>query len=305
MNETAAYFLEICFSGLTRGSIYALMALGYTLVYGILSLINFAHGEVYMIGAFVGLVFAGLGSILGLGPVANLALALGAAILWAGAYGFTLERVAYRPLRRAPRLAPLITAIGMSLFLREFVILAQTPDFVAFPPLFDSLPNLPEGWEEFVLPSELLILFCTLAVLFGLYLLVQHSKIGLAMRSIAQDPEMARLLGIDVDKIISFTFVLGSALAAVGAVLISAQIGQINANIGFIVGIKAFTAAVLGGVGSPGGAALGGLVLGLTEALAAGYLSSDYEDGFAFLVLVLILLFRPAGLLGKNQPEKV
>ncbi|OGH01025.1 MAG: branched-chain amino acid ABC transporter permease LivH [Candidatus Lambdaproteobacteria bacterium RIFOXYD1_FULL_56_27] len=305
MNEGVAYFLGICFSGLTRGSIYALMALGYTLVYGILSLINFAHGEVYMIGAFVGLVFAGLGTILGLGPVANAALALGAAIVWAGAYGFILERVAYRPLRRAPRLAPLITAIGMSLFLREFVILAQTSDFVAFPPLFEALPSLPQGWGEFVLPSELLILCSTLAVLFGLYLLVQHSKMGLAMRSIAQDPEMARLLGIDVDKIISFTFVLGSALAAVGAVLISAQIGQINANIGFIVGIKAFTAAVLGGVGSPGGAALGGLVLGLTESLAAGYLSSDYEDGFAFLVLVLILLFRPAGLVGKNLPEKV
>ncbi|OGG97428.1 MAG: branched-chain amino acid ABC transporter permease LivH, partial [Candidatus Lambdaproteobacteria bacterium RIFOXYD12_FULL_49_8] len=289
ISDSGQYFLEIAFSGLTRGSIYALIALGYTMVYGILGLINFAHGEVYMIGAFVGLIFASLASLLGWGPVSLLLVALASALIWAGAYGWSIERIAYRPLRQAPRLAPLISAIGMSIFLREYVILAQTPDFVAFPALFERLPALPESLDGYLQAAELVILMVTLVVLSGLFGMIKFSRLGKAMRAIAQDREMALLLGVDTDKVISMTFVLGSGLAAVGAVMISAHIGQINYNIGFIVGIKAFTAAVLGGIGSINGAALGGLILGLTEAFATGYVSSDYEDVFAFLILVLIL----------------
>ena len=299
------YFLfELFFSGLTRGSIYALIALGYTMVYGILGLINFAHGEIYMIGAFVGLIFASIFSVLAMPAWAIFALAMAAAVLWSSAYGYTLERVAYRPLRRAPRLAPLISAIGMSIFLREYVILVQGADFLPFPTLFDGLPDL-GGFGDFLQPSEAVIIASTLLVLGTLLWLINHTKAGQAMRAIAQDREMAILLGVDVNQMISLAFVIGSAVAAIGAVLISTQMGQINYNIGFIVGIKAFTAAVLGGIGSIQGAALGGLLLGLTEAFAAGYISSDYEDVFAFLVLVLVLIFRPAGILGHHSQEKV
>ncbi|MDT8448070.1 MAG: branched-chain amino acid ABC transporter permease LivH [bacterium] len=304
MSEGFYYLSEIFFAGLTRGSIYALLALGYTMVYGILGLINFAHGEVYMIGAFVGLVFASLFSIMGYSHLALFAVALAAAVIWAGAYGFTIERIAYRPLRKAPRLAPLISAIGMSIFLREYVILAQTSDFVAFPALFEGLPDL-GPLRDFIQPGELVITLVTLGVLGLLFVLIKFTKLGLAMRAIAQDREMAMLLGVDSDRVISYTFVLGSMLAAVGAILIAAHVGQINYHIGFIVGIKAFTAAVLGGIGSIPGAALGGLILGLTESFATGYISSDYEDVFAFAILVLILIFKPAGLLGKNRQEKV
>jgi len=304
MPEWVYYFTEIFFSGLTRGSIYALIALGYTMVYGILGLINFAHGEVYMIGAFVGLIFASIFSILGWPVWSIFVLALLAAMLWSGAYGYTIEQVAYKPLRNAPRLAPLISAIGMSIFLREYVILAQSSDFRAFPALFETLPDF-GAFGDFLQPSEAVIISTVLVALAGLFYLIRFTKTGRAMRAIAQDREMAMLLGVDSDRVISMTFIVGSALAAIGAVLISTQMGQINYNIGFIVGIKAFTAAVLGGIGSIGGAALGGLVLGLTEAFAAGYLSSDYEDVFAFLVLVLILVFKPSGLLGKNHTEKV
>jgi len=303
--EGLQYFLEIAVSGLTRGSIYALIALGYTMVYGILGLINFAHGEVYMIGAFVGLIFASLASLMGWGPLALFFVALAAAVIWAGAYGWSIERIAYRPLRGAPRLAPLISAIGMSIFLREYVILAQTSDFVAFPALFEDLPEIEGPLGEYVQSAELTITCVTLSVLAGLFWVIKYTKLGKAMRAIAQDREMAMLLGVDSDRVISMTFVLGSMLAAVGAILISVHIGQINYNIGFIVGIKAFTAAVLGGIGSIPGAALGGLILGLTESFATGYISSDYEDVFAFLILVLILIFKPAGLLGKDEQEKV
>ncbi len=298
------YFLELFSSGLTRGSIYALLALGYTLVYGIIGLINFAHGEVYMVGAFVGLIFSGIMSIYGFSVPAMLFLALTFAMIYSAAYGFTIERVAYKPLRQASRLAPLISAIGMSMFLREYVILVQTQDFVSFLPLIPKF-EFPQNLSNFIEPTELTIILSSLIVMSLLVFLIQRTKMGKAMRSIAQDRDMAMLLGVNVNQIISMTFMLGSLLAAFAAILISSHIGQINYNIGFIVGIKSFTAAVLGGIGSIRGAALGGLVLGLTESFATGYVSSDYEDVFAFSILVLILIFKPAGILGKEAIEKV
>ncbi len=298
------YFFELAFSGLTRGSIYALIALGYTMVYGILGLINFAHGEVYMISAFVGLTAAAICSLLGFSLWAVLLLTLLFAAAYGAAYGYTIEKVAYRPLRGANRLAPLISAIGMSIFLREYVILAQTADFVAFPSLLYNLVEV-DFLSDYIGSGELILTLVSLTVLGGLFLFLRYTQTGRAMRAIEQDREMAMLLGVKVDQVISLTFVIGSALAAVGAVLISSHMGQINYNIGFLVGIKAFTAAVLGGIGSVAGAALGGLVLGLVEAFAAGYVSSDYEDVFAFGCLVLILIFRPAGILGQQQSEKV
>jgi branched-chain amino acid transport system permease protein len=302
--EILYYFAELFSSGLTRGSIYALLALGYTLVYGIIGLINFAHGEVYMVGAFIGLIVAGILSITGFSLLAMLFIAIMFAMIYAAAYGFTIERVAYKPLRNASRLAPLISAIGMSIFLREYVILVQTADFVSFPNLIPKF-DLAEGIKRFIEPTELVIIVASVVIMSFLVILIQRTKVGKAMRSIAQDREMAMLLGVNVNQIISMTFMLGSLLAACGAILIASHIGQINFNIGFIVGIKSFTAAVLGGIGSIRGAALGGLVLGLTESYATGYVSSDYEDVFAFAILILILVFKPAGILGKETIVKV
>ncbi len=297
------YFIELVFSGLTRGSIYALIALGYTMVYGIIGLINFAHGEIYMIGAFTALIAASVLSILGLPLPAILVLSALAATLWASAYGYTVERLAYRPLRNAPRLSPLISAIGMSIFLQNYVLLAQTPDFLPFPSLIEDFAFL-EPYAHIVGSTDLSIIVVSALVMLGLMALIKYTRIGKAMRATAQDQKMALLLGINVDRIISITFVIGSALAALGGLLIATHIGQINVSIGFIAGIKAFTAAVLGGIGSIPGAVLGSYVLGMTEAFATGYVSSDYEDVFAFALLVLILIFRPAGLLGKASMEK-
>ncbi|MBC8283579.1 MAG: branched-chain amino acid ABC transporter permease LivH [Nitrospinae bacterium] len=303
-NDILSYFLELFSSGLTRGSIYALLALGYTLVYGVIGLINFAHGEVYMVGAFIGLIVAGIMSIMDFNLLAILFVTLTFAMIYAAAYGFTIERVAYKPLRQAPRLAALISAIGMSIFLREYVILAQTPDFVSFPALIPK-PAFLLAIKNYLESTEVLIIVSSLTIMFLLLILIKRTKVGKAMRSISQDREMAMLLGINVNKTISMTFMLGSLLAAFGAILIAAHIGQINYNIGFIVGIKSFTAAVLGGIGSIRGALLGGLVLGLTESFATGYISSDYEDVFAFSILILILIFKPSGLIGTAANEKV
>lgn len=298
------YFIELFCSGLTRGAIYALIALGYTMVYGIIGLINFAHGEIYMIGAFTALIAASVLSVWGVNQVAVLFLAGLAAMVWAAAYGFTVERIAYRPLRHAPRLSPLISAIGMSIFLQNYVRLAQTPDFVPFPALIPDFAWL-EPYRSIIGSSDLVILLSTTVVMVLLTLLIKGTRIGKAMRATAQDRQMALLLGIDVSRVISATFVLGSALAAIGGVLIASHIGQINFAIGFLAGIKAFTAAVLGGIGSVPGAVLGSLLLGWTESFATGYISSDYEDVFAFALLVLILIFRPAGILGRRVNQKV
>ncbi|MCF8070375.1 MAG: branched-chain amino acid ABC transporter permease LivH [Desulfobacterales bacterium] len=298
------YFIELLFGGLTRGSIYAMIALGYTMVYGIIGLINFAHGEIYMIGAFTSFIVATVLSIYGFPLLAIVVIAGLAAAVWSSAYGFTIEKMAYRPLRKAPRLAPLISAIGMSIFLQNYVLLAQTSDFLPFPALIPEFAFM-EPVAHIVGSSDLVILVTTALVMIGLTCLIKYTKIGKAMRATAQDKTMAVLVGINVDRVISATFVIGSALAAIGGMLIASHIGQINFYIGFIAGIKAFTAAVLGGIGSIPGAVLGSLVLGLTESFATGYVSSDYEDVFAFSLLVLILIFKPSGLLGKAEQKKV
>jgi len=298
------YFIELFFSGLTRGSIYALIALGYTMVYGIIGLINFAHGEIYMIGAFTALIVSTVLSIYQFPLAAIVVLTLFASAVWAGAYGYTVEKLAYQPLRNAPRLSPLISAIGMSIFLQNYVLLAQTSDFLPFPALIPDLAFM-EPYAAIIGTSDMIILVTSTVVMLILIWLIRYTRIGKAMRATAQDRKMAMLVGINVDHVISVTFVIGSALAAIGGLLIASHIGQINFYIGFIAGIKAFTAAVLGGIGSIPGAVLGSFILGLTESFATGYVSSDYEDVFAFSLLVLILIFRPSGLLGKASIEKV
>ena len=298
------YFLELFLGGLTKGSIYALIALGYTMVYGIIELINFAHGEIYMIGAFIALIVSTVLTIMGVHYIAVLFIAFFATILYASAYGYTVEKIAYKPLRNAPRLSPLISAIGMSVFLQNYVKIAQSSNFIPFKSLIPEFSFL-EPYSHIIGSSELIILLSTALIMVLLTLLIKYTTIGKAMRATAQDKTMALLLGINVNNVISFTFVLGSSLAAIGGFLIASQMGQINFYIGFIAGIKAFTAAVLGGIGSIPGAVLGALLLGWTESFATGYVSSDYEDVFAFSLLVIILIFKPSGLLGVNTTQKV
>ncbi len=298
------YLLQLFISGMTRGSIYALIALGYTMVYGIVQLINFAHGEIYMIGAFTALIVATVLNMTGMPGIAVFAIAMIVAVVYSAAYGFTMEKVAYKPLRNAPRLSALISAIGMSYFLQNYVLLAQTSDFVSFPRLIPKFRFL-DGFGGMLSSTQVIIFLVTAVVMVLLTLLIKFTRIGKAMRATAQDKTMALLVGININQVIAVTFVIGSAMAAVGGVLISSHVGQINFYIGFIAGIKAFVAAVLGGIGSIPGAVLGSFVLGLTESFGTGYISSDYEDVFAFIILVLILIFRPSGLLGKSQKEKI
>ena len=298
------YLLELLLGGIVKGSIYALIALGYTMVYGIIQLINFAHGEIYMIGAFVAFIVAGVMTYSGYTGLSVLLLAAVIAVIYSAAYGFTLEKIAYRPLRNAPRLSPLISAIGASIFLMNYVQLVQTPDFLPFPalvPEFEFMGDL----SSLLSSADLVILIVTTLTMIALTVLIKFTKIGKAMRATQQDQIMARLVGINVDRVISWTFIIGSILAAIAGVLIGSRTGQINTAIGFMAGIKAFTAAVLGGIGNIPGAVLGGLVLGVAETLGAGYISSAYEDVFAFGLLVLILILRPAGLLGKAVKQKV
>ena len=298
------YFLELFVGGLTRGSIYALIALGYTMVYGIIELINFAHGEIYMIGAFTALIIAGVLTMSGMNGLSVLIMASVVAVIYSAAYGFTVEKVAYKPIRQAPRLSPLISAIGMSIFLQNYVLLAQTSDFLPFPNLMPELKFM-EPYAGFIGSTEFIIILTTAVIMVLLTILIKFTRMGKAMRATAQDRDMAMLVGVNVNRVISNTFIIGSALAAVGGVLIASHVGRINFYIGFIVGIKAFTAAVLGGIGSIPGAVLGALVLGCTESFATGYVSSDYEDVFAFVLLILILIFKPSGLLGHSTEQKV
>jgi len=298
------YFAELFLGGLTRGSIYALIALGYTMVYGIIQLINFAHGEIYMIGAFTALIVAGILSMLGWNPIVILIIASVVAVIYSASYGWTIEKLAYKPLRKAPRLSALISAIGMSMFLQYYVLLAQTSNFLPFPALIPDFKFM-EPIEHVVRSSELVIYITTAIVMVLLTFLIKFTRIGKAMRATAQDRDMAMLVGVDVNKVISFTFIVGSATAALGGVLIASHTGQINYYIGFIAGIKAFVAAVLGGIGSMPGAVLGSMVLGMSESFFTGYISSDYEDVFAFLFLVFTLIFRPSGILGRSDTDKV
>jgi branched-chain amino acid transport system permease protein len=298
------YFFELFLGGLTRGSIYALIALGYTMVYGIIELINFAHGEIYMIGAFTGLIVISVLTMLGWNSLAIIILAALIAMLYSAAYGFTIEKIAYKPLRGSQRLSALISAIGMSLFLQNYVLLAQTSNFLPYPNLIPTLDFL-KPFEHIVRSTEIVIYIATALVMVLLTYLIKFTRMGKAMRAVAQDRDMSMLVGVDVNRVISFTFIIGSSIAALGGVLVASHIGQVNFYVGFIVGIKAFVAAVLGGIGSMPGAVLGSLVLGWTESFFTGYISSDYEDVFAFLFLVLILIFRPAGLLGRSDTDKV
>jgi branched-chain amino acid transport system permease protein len=308
MNEFLPQFTQQLVNGLTLGAIYALIAIGYTMVYGIIGMINFAPGEIYMIGAYVGLV-----TLTAIGTQAGypLPLVLGAAVLVAvlvtGLYGFTVERLAYRPLRGGPRLVPLISAIGMSIFLQNYVQIGQGARDMSVPVLISGAIEFQMGGDFTVtIPyARLLIVGVTLALMVALTLFIAHSRMGRACRACAEDMRMANLLGIDTNRVISFTFVLGAMLAAVGGVLIGLTIGKLNPFIGFIAGIKAFTAAVLGGIGSIPGAMLGGFVLGLAETFASGYMPAEYKDVVAFGLLILVLLFRPNGLLGKPEIQKV
>ncbi len=295
------FLVRVIFSGLTKGSIYALLALGYTMVYGIVQLINFAHGEIYMVGAFVALLVFSMLSTLGLPIVLAIALAMLFAVLISCGYAYFINKIAYAPLQNSPRLSALISAIGMSIFLQNYVLLVQTANFIPFPSLLPD-KSLMGG----LLNLQQLVILVTVVVFMTLFsLLIKYTRIGKAMRATAQDLTMARLLGIDVRLIISLAFIIGAAAAALGGVMIGSYVGQINFYIGFLVGIKAFVAAVLGGIGSITGAVIGSFVLGLVESFGAGYISSDYEDVFAFLFLIIILTLRPAGILGSSQKEKV
>lgn len=308
MSEFIPQFTQQLINGLSVGAIYALIAIGYTMVYGIVGMINFAHGEIYMIGAYVGLVALTAFAAVGGGPLPLMlagALVLSAVIT--GIYGYAVEQVAYKPLRGAPRLVPLISALGVSVFLTNFVGLGQGARDVAVPSLLYGgwSFNLGGTFSVNFSYSRMLIIFVTVVLMIGLTLFIKHSRLGQACRACSQDMAMANLLGIDTNKVISFTFILGAVLAAVGGVLIGQATGKINPFIGFIFGLKAFTAAVLGGIGSIPGAMLGGFLLGLVETFAQGYLLSEYKDVVSFGLLILMLLFWPTGLLGKNTMEKV
>lgn len=302
------YALQQLINGLSLGAMYGLIAIGYTMVYGIIGMINFAHGEVYMIGAFLSVLTYVLCTALGVGPTPLVLLAmLFASITFTALYGWAVERIAYRPLRGAPRLAPLISAIGMSIFLQNYVQLTQGARIKSVPPLWQGGVTLWSaddfrvtfGW------AQLTVVLVTLIVMAGFAWMITRTAFGRQQRACEQDPKMAALLGIDVDRTISLTFIIGAALAAVAGVMTVLQYGVIDFSIGFIAGIKAFTAAVLGGIGSVPGAMLGGLLIGFVEAFWSAYLSPEYKDVATFSILVLVLLFRPTGLLGKPDVEKV
>jgi branched-chain amino acid transport system permease protein len=301
------YLLQQLVNGVTLGAIYGLIAIGYTMVYGIIGMINFAHGEIYMIGAFVSLIaFMALG-IAGVGfmPLALL-LVLLIAMLFTAAYGWAIERVAYRPLRRSFRLAPLISAIGMSIFLQNYVQLLQGARVKTLQPVVHGGLRLTGGaFTAEVSYLQLFIVALTVVLMAGFTYVISATPLGRAQRAVEQDATMAALLGVDVDRTISQTFLIGAALAAVAGMMVLLYYGVIDFFIGFEAGIKAFTAAVLGGIGSLPGAMLGGLLIGLIEALWSGYASVEYKDVMVFVVLVLVLIFRPSGLFGRPEVEKV
>ena len=298
-------FLQQIINGLALGSIYAMFAIGYTMVYGIIGLINFAHGEIYMLGAFTSIVALVALPMLGITwlPLVLL-LALILAVLITCGYGLSLERFAYKPLRGSPRLVPLISAIGASIFLQNYVAVGQSNKDIALQPVITQRFELFDG-QLTLSALQIMIFAVTLASMWGLNLFITRSRMGKACRACAQDLGMAQLLGINTNRIISLTFVIGAALAAVAGMLVALYYGVVNPTIGFLAGMKAFTAAVLGGIGSIPGAMLGGFVLGLAESFASAYFSSEYKDVIAFSILILVLLFRPTGLLGKPEVEKV
>jgi len=303
-----AYFLQQLINGLTLGAIYALIAIGYTMVYGIIGMINFAHGEIYMIGAFVSLItFFVLGAVGVTWVPLALVVVLLSAMFFTSAYGWTVERVAYRPLRGSFRLAPLISAIGMSIFLQNYVQLLQGAQVKSLPPVVTGGFRLMEsgGFAVQLSYLQIIIVLVTVALMAGFSVMIAATPLGRAQRACEQDMTMAALLGVDVDRTISTTFLIGAALAAVAGMAVTLYYGVIDFFIGFLAGMKAFTAAVLGGIGSLPGAVLGGFLIGIIEAFWAGYFSSAYKDVAVFGVLVLVLIFRPSGLLGRPEIEKV
>jgi branched-chain amino acid transport system permease protein len=292
-------------NGLVLGSTYGLIAVGYTMVYGIIGMINFAHGDIYMVSAYLtAIVLALVGA--GLSPILTLGLAFIAVVLLTSLLGFAVEKVAYRPLRRSPRLAPLISAIGMSLVLQNYVQITQGARN-------QGVPTLIPGGLEIEIGSgvvgitwvQVLIVVISQLAMGSLTWMIHRTALGRACRATEQDAKMAAILGINTDRVISIVFVLGAAMAAVAGVLVTLNYGSFDFSIGFVTGIKAFTAAVLGGIGSLPGAMIGGILLGLSESLFSGFVNTDYKDVFAFSLLILVLLFKPSGLFGRPSVEKV
>jgi len=330
-------FLQQLVNGLTLGSVYAVVALGYTMVYGIIQLINFAHGEVVMIGAMTAysVIVALTGAQVPLPAVAIVLLGAMAAIPVCMAIGYTLERTAYRPLRNAPRLAPLITAIGLSIILQHLAMLVWSRNPLSYPQIIKQVPihltANPDGAT--ITNVQVAIIVTSIAMMAGLLALVYRTKFGIAMRAVAQNPSIAGLMGIDINRIIALTFVVGAGLGAVAGVMVGSYYGIAHYQMGALLGLKAFSAAVLGGIGNLAGAMLGGVLLGVIEALGAGYVGeltnlcrlsgwfdalaqrcasdpnvtlfgSNYQDVFAFIVLILVLVFRPSGLLGERVSDR-
>ena len=305
-------FLQQILNGLVLGSVYALVALGYTMVYGILQLINFAHGEVLMVGAMTAVTVVNLlqKTVPGIpGPIL-LIIGIGCAIPVCILLALVIERVAYRPLRHAPRLAPLITAIGVSIVIQTLAMMIWKPNPIVFP---DLLPTDPiELGGALLAPKQALILVVSALMMGGLLMLVYRTRLGRAMRATAENPRIAALMGVDANRVIALTFAIGAALAAVAGVLVAMNYNIAQFAMGFMPGLKAFTAAVLGGIGNLAGAVVGGLLLGIIESLGAGYigdltngfLGSHYQDIFAFVVLIGVLLFRPSGLLGERVADR-
>lgn len=303
-------FLQQIINGLVQGSIYALVALGYTMVYGIMGLINFAHGEVVMIGALVSITvtstLAAAGMPIGLAGLFGLI----AAVLVCMALGWSLERIAYRPLRGSPRLTPLITAIGMSIVLQNLAMIVWGRNYMTFPPLLPKV-NFEVAGAHFTLVQVAIVLLSA-AMMSGLVFLVYRTKLGMAMRATAQNPAVASLMGVNINRVIAAAFVVGSALAAVAGVMVGSYYEIAHYQMGFMLGLKAFTAAVLGGIGNLAGAMAGGVLLGVIEALGAGYigdltggfLGSHYQDIFAFVVLIGVLMFKPSGLFGEKTGDR-
>ena len=302
------YFLQQLINGLTLGMIYGLIAIGYTMVYGIVGMINFAHGEIYMIGAMVAVTMFTLLGLAGITfiPVAIFIVLLVSMIITA-TYGWVVERLAYRPLRDSFRLAPLISAIGMSIFLQNYVQFFQGARVKPIQPVITGKLILIDNpqFPVWISTMQIMIIVTTLSVMLVFSYLIRRTALGRAQRACSEDRKMASLLGVNVDRTISLTFVIGAVLASIAGVMVTMYYGVIDFYMGFLAGIKAFTAAVLGGIGSVPGAMLGGLLIGLIEAFWSAYLSIEYKDVAVFGVLVLVLIFRPTGLLGRPDIEKV
>jgi len=305
-------FLQQIINGLVLGSVYALVALGYTMVYGIIGLINFAHGEVLMVGALTSWTIIGLmkDAMPGAPGWLILLISLIIACVVAAMLNFVIEKVAYRPLRNSPKLAPLITAIGMSLLLQTLAMIIWKPNYKPYPTL---LPNTPfDIGGAVITPTQVLILGTTVVALALLMWLVNYTRLGRAMRATAESPRVAALMGVKPDVVISATFLIGAVLAAIAGVMLAANYGTVQHTMGFLPGLKAFTAAVFGGIGNLAGAVVGGILLGLIESLGAGYigqltggvLGSNYSDIFAFIVLIVVLTLRPSGLLGERVADR-